>query len=110
MGLKKFPLLLGLISLPLFGWGKEISQEINLDKGLIAFWSFDNCTVKDFSGHHNNGVIHGNLKCVKGIKGHAFEFDGNSWIDIGKTQILSEALESQNFSIFLCFKAYKVSR
>ena len=76
MGLKKFPLLLGLVSLPLFGWDKEISQAVNLNKGLIAFWSFDNCTAEDESKNHLDGFLIGKPKCVEGIRGKAFRFNG----------------------------------
>jgi hypothetical protein len=81
---------------------------VDLNRGLVAYWSFDNCTAVDDSGNGNNGELEGSLQCVDGIRGKGFYFDGNSWITVGKTESLSTALESQNFSIFLCFNADKV--
>jgi len=46
-------------------------------EGLIAHWSFDDCTAKDNSGHGIDGEIHGdNMHCVDGIHGKALKFDG----------------------------------
>lgn len=44
------------------------------EKGLVAYWSFDKCNVRDESGNKNNGklVDIDSSQCVKGIKGKAF--------------------------------------
>lgn len=44
--------------------------------GLIANWSFDDCTATDSSGNGNNGVINGNVSCEPGKKGQAMIFNG----------------------------------
>jgi hypothetical protein len=52
---------------------------LDLDKGLVAYYSFDNVqgnTLKDDSGNGHDGIIYGNPKIVDGIKGKALEFDG----------------------------------
>jgi hypothetical protein len=57
---------------PLAGLGPE--------KGLIAYWSFDEGTgdlAKDYSGNKNDGKVIG-AKWVKQKKGYALEFDGAS--------------------------------
>jgi len=46
-------------------------------EGLVAHWSFDDCTAKDNSGNGLDGEVHGNMECVDGIYGKAFKFDGN---------------------------------
>ena len=53
---------------------------IDLNRGLVAYWSFDNCDARDDSGNGHDGEIKGNLECVVGVKGKAFKFDGKSSI------------------------------
>lgn len=55
----------------------KLSCNSQLD-GLIAHWSFDDCTAKDNSENGRDGIIHGNMECVDGIYGKAFKFDGNN--------------------------------
>lgn len=67
---------------PLAGLGPE--------KGLIAYWSFDEGTgnvVKDYSGNKNDGKVI-NTKWVKQKKGYALEFDGtSSYVDTPLVQL-----------------------
>jgi hypothetical protein len=49
----------------------------DLNTGLVANYSFDDCTAKDNSGNGHDGTINGNPQCVVGVKGKAFSFDGN---------------------------------
>jgi len=48
--------------------------------GLVFYLTFDNCQVKDETGHVTKFFVSGNPQCVEGIKGEAFYFDGNDWI------------------------------
>jgi hypothetical protein len=48
----------------------------DLNAGLVANYSFDDCTAKDVSGNGHDGTINGNPQCVDGAKGKAFSFDG----------------------------------
>lgn len=48
--------------------------QASLTDGLVAHWSFDDCTAKDVSGNGNNGTINGDIPCVAGSKGKAFKF------------------------------------
>ena len=50
----------------------------DLKTGLIAHWSFDDCTAKDNSGNEHDGVIQNNPQCVTGVKGKAFQFNGTN--------------------------------
>ncbi|HIC99846.1 MAG TPA: hypothetical protein EYP05_00695 [Piscirickettsiaceae bacterium] len=55
----------------------------SIPKGLVAHYSFDHCDANDNSGNGYDGKIHGSPKCVKGIDGWAFEFDGvNDYIEL----------------------------
>ncbi len=61
---------------------------LDLDKGLVAYYSFDNIEgkiLKDDSGNGHDGIIYGNPRVVDGIKGKALEFDGNSYVYLGDT-------------------------
>jgi hypothetical protein len=54
--------------------------------GLVAHWSFDDCTAKDVSGNGHDGAINGNPQCVEGKKGKAFNFNAtgaSDYIDLG---------------------------
>jgi hypothetical protein len=54
-----------------------------LSKGLVAHYPFDHCDARDDSGNGHDGEIHGNPKCVEGVKGRALYFDGeNDWIEV----------------------------
>lgn len=49
-----------------------------LTDGLVAYWSFDDCTAKDNSKNGNNGLINNAQNCVAGISGidKALTFNG----------------------------------
>ena len=69
--MKKF-ILFGLFILLLC---ISTATAIDLEKDLVAYYSFDDGTAKDNSGNGNDGVIYG-AKVVDGIKGKALYFDG----------------------------------
>ena len=48
----------------------------DLNTGLVANYSFDDCTAKDNSGNGHDGTINGNPQCVDGSKGKALTFNG----------------------------------
>lgn len=51
----------------------------DLKTGLVAYWSFDDCTAKDASGSRRDGVLHSGsnsgIECVTGVKGKALHFN-----------------------------------
>jgi hypothetical protein len=49
---------------------------IDLNRGLVAYWSFDNCDARDDSGNGHDGEIHGSPECVDGVEGKAIRFHG----------------------------------
>ncbi len=49
---------------------------VGLDRGLVGYWSFDNCTPSDSSGRGNHGTIIGGASCVPGAVGDALSFNG----------------------------------
>jgi hypothetical protein len=48
----------------------------DLNTGLVAYWSLDDCSANDKSVNGNNGIINGNLQCNNGKNGKALYFDG----------------------------------
>lgn len=50
------------------------SSAFSAEKGLVAYWSFNKCDAKDDSGNGHDGKSVKNPKCVKGVKGKAFNF------------------------------------
>ncbi|MFI3155529.1 MAG: LamG domain-containing protein [Methylococcaceae bacterium] len=59
-----------------------------LTDGLVAYWSFDDCTAKDDSGNGHDGIIVGNLECIIGVDGKkAFHFKGTEYITTGYQQV-----------------------
>jgi len=51
------------------------NSTIDLNKGLVAYWSFDNCDARDDSGNGNDGEIRGTPECVDGVVGKALSFN-----------------------------------
>ena len=58
-------LFLFLLLFPFFG-----NAQVNLTKGLIAEWNFNDSTAHDNTGHGYNGTLHG-TKNIPGPKGNA---------------------------------------
>jgi len=52
------------------------NSTVDLERGLVAYWSFDNCDARDDSGNGNDGEIHGSPECVDGVEGKAIRFHG----------------------------------
>ncbi len=62
--------------------GIQQNAAADLNDGLVAHWSFDDCKATDNSGNGHDGTLNGNPQCVDGVKGKAFSFDGsNDWLD-----------------------------
>ena len=59
-----------------------VASAVDLERGLVAYYSFDDCSAKDLSGNENDGIIYG-AKCVDGKFGKALSFDGvDDYVDI----------------------------
>lgn len=48
----------------------------SLEKGLVAYYSFNECDARDDSGNGSNGVVFGKTGCACGVEGDAMIFDG----------------------------------
>jgi|GEM_PF-2543014 len=58
--------------------GMNGQANASLNDGLVAYWSFDDCTAKDNSGNGHDAIINGNPQCENGSKGKALNFYNNS--------------------------------
>jgi len=57
--------------------------QVNLDQGLVGYYSFDNGDAQDQSSGNLHGILHGNPTPIPGISGSAFFFDGvDDYIEI----------------------------
>ena len=58
------------------------SAQVNLDSGLVAYWSFDDSTATDNSGNGHDGTIY-DATPVLGVHGQALDFDGiNNYVEV----------------------------
>lgn len=61
-----------------------------LEDGLVAYWSFDDCSLRDMSNNNHDGIRNDNALCIDGVSGKAYSFNGtNSTIVCGDGQPLS---------------------
>jgi len=58
-------------------------NERDFKNGLVARWSFDDCTPRDDSGNGYDGVIHGHPVCTDGVKGKALALNSSGGGDNG---------------------------
>jgi hypothetical protein len=65
----------------------------DINTGLAAHYTFDNCKATDTSGNKNHGTINGTLACIKGMEEKALQFDGASYISIPNSSSLNPTKE-----------------
>lgn len=76
-------------------------SKADISDGLVAYWSFDDGTATDNSGHANDGTIYGAVS-VLGVVGQALQFDGvDDWVEVDDSDDLDGTSE---FSIALWVK------
>jgi outer membrane protein OmpA-like peptidoglycan-associated protein len=78
------------------------AQEINLEKGLIAYYPFDD-DANDISGNDNHGTIHGaRLEPAIRCDGAAYRFDGvDDYIDFGNAESLNSGYRGLTISFMV---------
>ena len=72
--------------------------------GLIAYYSFDDCTPSDSSGVTGSGAFVGSPDCVCGVSGNAIELNGfdQEMLLLGR---INNAFESGDFTISMYIKS-----
>jgi hypothetical protein len=54
----------------------------DLNTGLIAHWSFDDCSAKDVTGAGYDGAINGSVQCVDAINGKGLSFSDTGAVNL----------------------------
>lgn len=49
---------------------------IDLERGLVAYYSFNDCDARDESGYESHGALYGDVGCWCGVEGEGLLFDG----------------------------------
>ena len=60
-----------------FPSGKKQSN-FNIDKGLVAWYSFDSCDARDDTGNGSDGKMFGTVECWCGVKNDGLLLDGKN--------------------------------
>jgi hypothetical protein len=69
----------------------EELADVDLTKGLVAHYSFDE-DFKDRSSGGNHGIPHGDPKWVRGVLGAAAQFDGkDDYVSLGRNSVLRQS-------------------
>jgi pimeloyl-ACP methyl ester carboxylesterase len=84
----------------------------DLNTGLVAYYSFDDCTAKDNSGNGHDGTIRNNVTCTNGVISKSLHLQGQDHVgDIGG-HILIPAIDFNNmpnYSLCLWVNEEKMS-
>lgn len=90
----------------------EIKREEIGEKGLIAYWSFDEgqgSFVNDFSNSEFQGTIYG-AKWAEGISGKALEFDGqNDYVQFNSPVLYGSSLYDSSYSVCVWVKPKSIT-
>jgi hypothetical protein len=85
----------------------DVVKIANANSGLMAYWSFDNGTGIDNSGHNHDGTLYGTT-VITGVFGNGLEFDGiDDYMDIGDADQL-ENTPALTLSLWLRFYSFGV--
>lgn len=70
----------------------------DLTKGLIAYYSFNDCKAQNEVGDDSDGILYGDIDCWCGIEGNALLLDGqNDFIEFPGP--LNKAFNIQDFTL-----------
>jgi len=76
----------------------------DITNGLVAHYSFDDCTPADVSGNGGDGLIVGNPTCECGVVGQALNLDGNTDHVVLLTTV-NNFFNRQDFSVSFYMKS-----
>jgi Concanavalin A-like lectin/glucanases superfamily len=80
----------------------------DLEKGLVAYYSFNHCDARDESGNDSDGVLYGRTSCWCGVQGEGLLLDGQSdYIEFPGR--VNSAFNTTDFTISFYVKADQYS-
>jgi hypothetical protein len=78
------------------------------DRGLVAYYSFNQCDARDDSGNESDGIIFGKTTCACGVEGDGIVLDGmKDYIEFNGG--VNNYFTTSDFTISFYFKANKYS-
>ncbi|MEM7106218.1 MAG: LamG-like jellyroll fold domain-containing protein [Bacteroidota bacterium] len=85
-----------------------MSTIAQIDDGLRAYYSFDNCDATDETTNGSDGTMFGDIECACGISGQALRFDGvdDYVVFFG---FVNTYFDDDDFSVSFYFKNYGTS-
>ncbi len=79
------------------------SEKINIEDGLVAYYSFDNCDARDDSGNGSDGKLFGTVECWCGVKDDGLLLDGkNDYIEF--EGMVNRYFNTSDFTISFYFR------
>lgn len=83
-------------------------SNIDLNKGLVAYYSFNDCDATDETGNESHGKLYGDVGCWCGIENDGLLFDG---IDdyVAFDGIVNRYFSTSDFTVSFYYKANKYS-
>ena len=84
------------------------SIENNLEKGLVAYYSFNECDARDDSGNGSDGNMFGSIGCWCGIEDDGLIFDGKREF-IEFQGIVNQYFTTSDFTVSFYFKSNQYS-
>ncbi len=102
MKVSKYLLLVALLT----GSSAFMNQSnwIDLDQGLVAYYSFNDCDARDESGFESHGTLYGGVDCWCGIEDEGLLFDGiDDYVQF--EGIVNRYFTTSDFTVSFYFKS-----
>ena len=80
----------------------------DLEKGLVAYYSFNDCDALDETGNGSDGKLYGNVGCWCGIEDEGLLFDGmNSYVEF--EGLVNRYISTSDFTLSFYYKSNQYS-
>jgi len=81
---------------------------VDLDRGLVAYYSFNDCDARDETGNESHGTLFGDVGCWCGIENEGLLFDGvDDYVEF--EGIVNRYFSTSDFSVSFYYKANQYS-
>ena len=83
-------------------------SEIDIDRGLVAYYSFNECDARDESGNESHGTLYGGMGCWCGIEDEGLLFDGeDDYVEFNG--IVNRYFSTSDFTVSFYYKSNQYS-